>query len=320
VISRTELVFLGIGIVGHAAFIAGASRVKAPAYRYQDVSVAYVDIEIPKTPEEHRVDDPEHPEDREVATNDHIAGHDGRRGSDPRSLPRIGSGNPDQTGAPNSDSTDSPSLTAEPRPDEYDDPESQSFTMPGAIGGPKVWELAHEGEIGGNGPPAPTEAPKQKKVSREAANDVLGAAIKEKDKKLGLQLPAAGTVSSAARDIVWSSDLPETTAGTIVVQLGPDGSVISVTVASAGPGSSAQWQAVAANLKASLAGRGLKLTDEYKKGAIITVSVLSKMQNPSGTDPDNPVKLGTTTTFDISDLGAKPIRQVRVSSNVTPVK
>jgi hypothetical protein len=321
VITKTEAIFLGIGVITHAAFIAAARHAHAPVYHYDDVAVAYVEVEIPTPPEDPHTDDPESPQNREVAANDRGASRSSERhrGMTAKGAQRnaASNGGDQSTGTPE---TTTPSLTQEPQPDEYDDPENPGFTMPG-LNGSKVWQLPDVGgELGKNGPPAPTDTPRTKKVSRDKANDVLASAIKDKDKKLGLQLPAAGTVGSAARDIVWSSDLPETTQGTIVVQLGPDGNVVSVTIASQGPGTAAQWQAVAANLKASLSGRGLKLTDEYKKGAIITVSILSKMQNPSATDPGSPVHFGTTTTFDVSDIGAKPIRQVIPSVNVMPVK
>jgi len=175
------------------------------------------------------------------------------------------------------------------------------------------------GPLGMGGPPAPTETPKTKKVSRDKANEVIGAALHAKDKDLGLQLAAAGTVASTVKDAVWSA-LPDDSRGAFVVVIGADGKVQSVKVASQAGGSAADWEAVAANVKASLSGRMMNLTDEYKKGAIVTVMVSSKRQLPSGSDPSSPISLGTTSTFDISDIGAKSIRQVRTQTSIAAIK
>jgi hypothetical protein len=321
VITKGEVAFLAVGLIAHAAFIAEARRVPAPVYHYDEQPPTYVDIEVQPEKEE-PPPPPEAPDARqEIATNDRTERTDEphhTRGA--RSTTSTDHGTTESHDATNGPATsDSPSETSN-QTDEYDR-DDNGFAMPGAFGGPKVWQMPDGVEIGQNGPPAPTEAPKAKKVGRDKANEVIASAIKEKDKNLGLQLPAAGTVSSTLRDAVWSSDLPETGMGVFVVVIGADGKVSSVKVAQQSGGTAAQWDAAAASAKAALVSRGLKLTDEYKKGAIVTVSILSKMQNPSGTDPDSPVHFGTTTTFDISDLGAKAIRQVRITgTNVTPVK
>lgn len=196
-------------------------------------------------------------------------------------------------------------------------PDSREFNpLKPVTGGPIGFDAASIGP----GLPAKTHTDPTPKVGVGKANEVLQEELHEKDKKLGLILPAAGTVASTVRDAVWSSSVPEKSQGTIVVMLGADGKVTGVKVAGMAGGTSGDWEAIAANVKATLSAKTLNLTDEYKKGAIITINVRSKMQNPSGSDPDNPVSFGTTTTFDVSDIGAKPIRQVTTQTNVTAVK
>lgn len=197
-------------------------------------------------------------------------------------------------------------------------PDSRTFdpTKPIVGGNP----LGFDPAAIGNGVAARTTTDKTEKVGVDKANEVLQEQLHEKDKKLGLILPAAGTVASTVKSAVWGSAVPEKSQGTIVVTLGPDGSVTGVKVAGMAGGTAGDWESIAANVKAALSAKTLTLTEEYKKGAIITINVKSKMQNPSGSDPDNPVSFGTTTKFDISDIGAKPVRQVTTQTNVTAIK
>lgn len=199
-----------------------------------------------------------------------------------------------------------------------DAPDSQTFdpTKPLIAGQP----LGFDPSSIGPGKKADTKTKPTEKVATGKANDVLRESLHERDAKLGMTLPAAGTVVSIVRSAVSGSAVPDQAQGTIVVMLGPDGSVTGVKVSSMAGGTASDWEGIAASVRAELSAKTLVLNDEYKKGAIVTVHVKSKLQNPSGTDPDSPVKLGPKSTFDLSDIGAKPSRQVTTNLVVTAIK
>lgn len=169
-------------------------------------------------------------------------------------------------------------------------------------------------------PAAPTEAPKAAKADRDAANRVIKDELRKKDKNLGLDLPAAGTIASLIKSAVQASEAPGDSRASFTVALGPGGKVTSVTVGAFSGGSAATWQAVANQVKAALASRKLNLTEDYKKGAIVAVNATSKMQMPSGAAPGAGIKLSLTQTFDVADIGASPVRVVNVSFSSKPVE
>jgi len=321
IISKTEAVFLGIGLVIHAGFIAAAQRVPAPVYHYDEPEpAAYVEIITPDKEEPKPIEERVRPEE-EVATN---TGSHEHRGSDPSrasQAPRAsaaGNENPDQQSSENL-VPESPKRADEVPHDEFDEPMADNKRHIPGVDSP-VWDMPDVIDKSGHGPAAPTEAPKAKKVAVDQANRVLGDALDKRDKDLGLQLAAAGTVSSTVKASVMGSAIPWDARGTIIVTVDASGTVTGVKVAAAAGGAASDWDAAAANIKASLAGRKLQLTEKYKNGAIIAVNVLSKRQLPSGVDPSSPIHLGTTSTFDVSDIGAKPIHQVQASFSVTPIK
>jgi ribosomal protein S8E len=170
------------------------------------------------------------------------------------------------------------------------------------------------------GPAAPTRAPEAKKVDRGVAKKILDATLRGEDKKLGLDLPAAGTVASLFRAAVLASDAPATARAQFQVALGPGGVVKSVKVLSASAGKESSWQTIAATVKAQLASQKLALTGRYAKGAVIVVDVKSKMQMPSGAEVDAGIELSLTQKFDLSDIGAKPKRVVSTSHSASPVE
>jgi hypothetical protein len=323
----------GVGLATHIGMLMYARSAPEPKYAFGAIDETYVDIDSADTPEEQKPTAAEIPrtDDASTASNnsDETAGSavpnnhpKGTVGPNYGTDPVIGSNDPN---APNTNGSapDSQRPHWDPSMDDhaYGDPsapDSQTFDplKPIVKGNPMGFDPSSIG----TGPAARTTTDKTAKVDPNKANDVLREDLHEKDKKLGLILPAAGTIASTVKDIVWSSAVPEKSQGTIVVSLGADGKVTGVKVAGMAGGSAGDWEAIAANVRAALSAKTLNLTDEYKKGAIITINVRSKMQNPSGSDPDNPVEFGTTTKFDISDIGAKPVRQVTTQTNVVAVK
>src|SRR6185369_762806 len=88
--------------------------------------------------------------------------------------------------------------------------------------------------------PAPTTSPKAT-VDPQIATKVLKDAMKEKDKGLGLDLPAGGTVASSVKAAVAASAIPSESKGTIEVRISPTGQVLGVRVASFSGGSADVW-------------------------------------------------------------------------------
>lgn len=317
--------FVG-ALVIHGVFLVVAWLTPEPKYSFDvERPLDVVEIELPKdlAKEEVRSEEEQRPvEPGAVADARREAARPDQRSSGrPSSSPGVVE--PGATSNPASEPPTGPT----PPANEYEDapPGANTWQMPGAPGGMKAYALPGVLADTGPAPAAPTTAPKAQKVDRDKANEILSADIREKDKKLGLNLPAAGTVASVVRSTVWGSDVPQESRAAIQISLGPNGKVQSVRVLSQSGGSSAAWEAVAAGVKASLNGQSLKMSGDYSKGAIITVNVQSKMQMPSGNKSGDPVSLGITKSgpggsFDLADIGAKPIRQVLTPFSIVPMK
>lgn len=166
--------------------------------------------------------------------------------------------------------------------------------------------------------PAPT-AGEKRVLDPGIASKVIGEALKEKDKKLGLDLPAAGTIASIVADVVRSSSTPNDSRGTIEVRLGPKGQVLGVRVVSSTGGAADVWAGVASSISSRLSGKGLMMTEQYAKGATVYVEVSSKMGLPSGTK-DRIKREGAGATYDIADLGSHATRKVSTSFRVIAAK
>lgn len=166
--------------------------------------------------------------------------------------------------------------------------------------------------------PAPT-AGEKRVVDPGIASKVISDALKDKDKKLGLDLPAAGTIASIVADVVRSSSTPNDSRGTIEVRLGPKGQVLGVRVVSSTGGAADVWAGVASSISSRLSGKGLMMTEQYAKGATVYVEVSSKMGLPSGTK-DRIKREGAGATYDIADLGSHATRKVSTSFRVIAAK
>lgn len=163
--------------------------------------------------------------------------------------------------------------------------EGEPEGLPG-LGGRPVYALA-PGLLGGDagfGAAAPAPAPKAPKpVDAEVASHVLTGTLRTRDAELGLALPAAGTVQSAVVSAVQASDAPAESRGTFQIQLGPDGRVLGVRATQFSAGNEASWARVAAQIQAQLAAGTLPMGNADERGAIVTVTVESKVLYPAGT-------------------------------------
>ena len=187
--------------------------------------------------------------------------------------------------------------------------------VPG-LGGNAVWTMPGVVESGRAPPPAPTVSPAARPVDKDIAGQVLRSALAERDKGMGLDLPAGGNVQGAVRTAVQGADLPDAVHGTIEFRLGPNGQVLGVRVLSANGGSQDAWQRVAKAAQAALAGRSFPM-GQYAKGAVVTVDVTSNLQAPSGSKGGFQ---GTGVAFDVSNIGAHSTKHVRTSYSVAAIR
>jgi hypothetical protein len=187
--------------------------------------------------------------------------------------------------------------------------------VPGVPGlsGPGVWALP--GVLPSGTPaaaPAPTVAPAPRPVDPDIAGKVVRDVMSKKDKKLGLDSPAAGTVAASVATAIRGSDVPNVARGTIEFRIGPNGQVLGVKVISMSGGTADQWQRAAQAAAAAVAGR-LVMTGEYAKGMTVSVDVTSNVAPPAGS---NGGFTGSGANFDLSNIGAHATRNVRSSFRV----
>jgi hypothetical protein len=316
-VSRSELAFIGVAAVLHLGALYGAHLVPHKnllAYReYAPLDLIEVEVDQKLQKEQDKVE--ERVENVAAANVDRS-----ERTDETRTQQNRGSGSARFTGVDGEDT----GTGVEPGPGPSVDPNDGFSTpedpgIPGAGPGREIWRdgklLALE-----KAPAAPTEAPKEKLASRDAANDTIKDVLRKKDKKLGLDLPAAGTVASIIKAQVQGSDAPGNVSATFIVKLGPGGSVTSVSVGAINGGNASMWNAIASSAKGAIAARKLNLTEDYKKGAVITVNVQSKMAMPSGAEVGAGLKLSLTQNFDVADIGASPVRVITAPFSVAPVK
>jgi hypothetical protein len=318
-VSRAELAFMGVAAVLHVGALYGAhlvphkNLIAQREYGALDLIEVEVDEKLQKEEEENHVE--ERVENVAAATVDRTERTD-------RVLDKRNRGESGTARFPGVDGQDTGS-GVEPGPGPADPNEGFSAPedpgIPGSGPGREIWRdgklLALE-----KAPAAPTEAPKEKLASRDSANETIKDVLRKKDKKLGLDLPAAGTVASIIKAQVQGSDAPGNVSASFIVKLGPTGSVTSVTVGAINGGNASMWNAIAASSKAAIAARKLNLTEDFKKGAIITVNVQSKMSMPSGAEVGAGLKLSLTQNFDVADIGASPVRVITAPFSAAPVK
>ena len=242
--------------------------------------------------------------------------------------PRVAARLPSVDGRPQPTTTAEPPPETNPQPaptargtqfDELPDERRGVLGVPGVpgLGGNAVWTMPGVVEGTGRAPaPAPTVAPKARPVDKDIAGQVMRDALASRDKEMGIDLPAAGTVRSAVVAAVYSADLPDNARGTMQFRLGPNGQILGVQVLGTSGGTSEAWQRAANAAKAQLAGAGLSMA-QYEKGAIITVNVSSKLQAPAGSKGG---LQGSGVAFDISNIGAHSTKQVHASFTVAAIR
>lgn len=313
-----------------AAFLHGAIPLaalwlgpqKAPDLEVQP-TLADIEIEIephdpiplPKPPEPIAAVDPQ--QIREVPS-------ELRRDRDPRIEPPRGPDDPyaPTNSEPQGPPSPAPTTSGQAPQEEYDPllPDTGGggvLTGPPGIGGRPVWTMPGVLPEGGRPAPAPTTPGPPREVDKNIAGKVLNEQLRARDKGLGIDLPAAGTVATAIGNAVRSGDTPNEGRATFVVRLSPTGQVLDVRLASSSAGSQDVWQRAAQAAAARLRGKSLTMTGAYKGGATVYVDVSSAILMPDGSK-GGVKRQGLGVGFDVSNLGANPSRVVKTSFRVVP--
>ncbi|MFO0592712.1 MAG: hypothetical protein U0441_34530 [Polyangiaceae bacterium] len=180
--------------------------------------------------------------------------------------------------------------TASPPPGEY----GATGVVPMAGSGPfgaAAWTIAGALPSGADAPDASPTAqpgpigPRKTAVSEDvkARTDALVRdPITVHDRELGLGNPGGTAISNSVAEAVRASSLPGESGGVLVVMVGGDGAVTSVSVSHFTGGDSNGWSAVASAAAAALKGKKLGLSGLGPKGAIVKVEVRSSVTYPSG--------------------------------------
>lgn len=331
---RIEVAVFMIAVSLHGAGLLAArslpklhhlQKVLSPTMTLEFVStdIALPEVERREEPEPEVKDEPRPPSDDETQSETRAGSATTEARSNTRRGPRGTQGPSSGGDGPSTgDPGPGPQLTTDDGDGGWSAPGADAEPgIPGISGRPGVSDLTRRIAVNGaKAPPAETKAPKAKKADRRVADKVIKEELQRKDKALGLDLPAAGTIASIIKSAVIGSDAPADSAATFQVVLGPGGKVTSVTAGASRGGSKATWDAIAAMVKGTLKAQKFTLTDDYAKGAIIVVNVVSKMKMPSGAEVGAGLKLSLTQNFDVADIGAKPVRVVTAPFTATPVQ
>ncbi|MGK4007613.1 hypothetical protein WMF31_33640 [Sorangium sp. So ce1036] len=325
-----EVRFLIAATLLHAAipFMAWLAGDPAPTFVARS-SGAYREVEIevqpvaPPGPEhaEERATTPPAPEEPEARPRDDAAppvpGRTARR--ERRDLPERA---PQEAPVEPGGGPVPPEAPAVPAPstghDEYGGPPSADG-RPGVagLGGVPVWQLPGVLPERAAPPPAPTAPPAPRETPADKAGEVLRQAMRDRDKTIGLDLPAAGTIASVVADAVRAAaDAPATVRVVFEVHLSGAGLVLGVRARSSSAGAAAVWAQVAREAAALLAGRALAMTAAFAKGAKVYVTVSSSERMPSGATSSGIQHQGAGFGFDISDIGARKHRVIQSSFHV----
>lgn len=223
--------------------------------------------------------------------------------------------------APEPGATAAPAAPTGRGPDQYDAlPEGNGDGIAHAPGiGAPIWTMPGAMPVAPRAAPAPTVATGPRPVDKDIAGIVVRGAMLENDKRLGLDLPGAGTVASAVRTAVVGADTPSVGRASFEVRVGPDGRILSVRVSSSSGGTSDVWDRAAKAVLAQLAGRPLQMNSNFAKGAIISISVNSSMALPSGAN-SGVTQQGSGIGFDVSDIGAHKSRSVKTSFSTVALR
>ncbi len=209
-------------------------------------------------------------------------------------------------------------FNAEPAPNPDGDPMAKppSLGDVGGLGGfgNPLWPGALPPPDSGPRDPAPTET-KKRQYDEEQARRAIDSGIRKKDADLGLDFPAANAIGAVLRDAVRAADTPDECTASFSVTVNAQGRVTDVAAVASSGGASSAWQSVQQSAKAALKGRSFEMKSSFAKGAVVSVRVRSAMKMPGG----GTSRSGASLSFDVTDIGARPIRVVTMSSSAKPI-
>lgn len=157
-------------------------------------------------------------------------------------------------------------------------------------------------------------------VDRTVATRLLADSQAERDKSLGLTLPAAGNIASALGASVRAALGPKTAgSGTFLAILAPGGRLVALTPIAWNGGSAEAWASAAQAAAGSLAGRSFALVAPFQNGAVVWVEVTATFTLPSGAATSVSGEPGGF-RFDLADIGRRRQQVVRTSVRVAAVK
>jgi hypothetical protein len=188
--------------------------------------------------------------------------------------------------------------------------------VPGVAGmGSPLWAIPGVVPHGTAPAPAPTTAPTPREVDPDIGGQVLREAMAEHDKGLGMDLPAAGTMTSAVQTSIMGSSIPVGTKGSIECRISPSGVVSGCTLTQSTGGGSEAWDAAT---RAAAAIVGSALPGQYAKGATVIIDVSVLQAPPAGSKGG--WNGGAGANFDVSNIGAHNTRNVRASHRVVAAR
>ncbi|MFT3766681.1 MAG: hypothetical protein QM820_14375 [Minicystis sp.] len=177
-----------------------------------------------------------------------------------------------------------------------------AWAMPGVLPGPAT------------AAPAPTVAPAPRPVDKDIAGIVIRDAMAKKDKDLGIDLVVAGSMSSAVRTAVQSTELAAGTRGSIECRVSASGRVTGCRLVGSNGGAPGAWDTA---VRAASGMSGPALTGQYAGGAVVTIEVAVSQGPPSGKSGGIN---GAGANFDLSNIGAHATRSVRTSHRVVAAR
>ncbi len=163
--------------------------------------------------------------------------------------------------------------------------------------------------------PAPTETTKRS-VEVDAARRSIDKGMRAKDAELGLDFPAASAIAAVVREAVRGSDAPFECRGSFTVTVNAAGKVTAVSLGGFSGGDPATWQIVRKVALAQLSSRSFEMKSSFSRGALVGVTIRSEHKMPGG----GMSRQGASFSFDVADIGAKPVRVVSMSFNAKPLE
>jgi hypothetical protein len=293
-----------LALLAHASIVGGASLLPAVSWRADapssDVDASEIEIDVAEprvTPNPAPTDEtePASARPREAAAQSErddaeprraeprgAAAHRANEGASEEAAPRAPGGDGAETAA-----TSGPAIAGDRGPGA---PSSSSETGPDEYGGRAAEPSPGWGGFSVLGSfamapskAAPTTTDVAPLVDPESANHALARTLRSRDKKVGVNVPAARIVVGTVSTTMRAMPLPHNAHATFEVTLAPGGKVTGARVVSSSAGDAAAWDAAAKSVASSLANRRLELgPDASKTGVTVRVSVTQKHVYPAG--------------------------------------